>query len=172
MINLVDYRTEDAFPSEMKTASRCAAAYAFDQEKRRILEAKKRVLIWASLENVPDDKLDVLAVENRVLFYNSGLDPSIKRQLIQNSIYWYMKLGTRQAMEEMIDIVFQNDNSSVEEWYTYAGALPLAATTASISRSGTSSVLPKPEKLSTSSCFSCAGSKYYSQNNHQTPKFV
>lgn len=32
-----------------------------------------------------------------------------------------MKLGTRQAMEEMIDIVFQNDNSSVEEWYTYAG---------------------------------------------------
>jgi P2-related tail formation protein len=121
MIKLADYRTEDAFPSEMKTASRCAAAYAFDQEKKRILEAKKRVLIWASLENVPDDKLDVLAVENRVLFYNSGLDPSIKRQLIQNSIYWYMKLGTRQAMEEMIDIVFQNDNSSVEEWYTYAG---------------------------------------------------
>ena len=104
MIKLADYRTEDAFPSEMKTASRCAAAYAFDQEKKRILEAKKRVLIWASLENVPDDKLDVLAVENRVLFYNSGLDPSIKRQLIQNSIYWYMKLGTRQAMEEMIDI--------------------------------------------------------------------
>lgn len=121
MIKLVDYRTEDAFPSEMKTASRCAVAYAFDQEKKRILEAKKRVLIWASLENVPDDKLDVLAVENRVLFYNSGLETAIKRQLIQNSIYWYMKLGTRQAMEEMIDIVFQNDNSSVEEWYTYAG---------------------------------------------------
>lgn len=63
MIKLADYRTEDAFPSGMKTASRCAAAYAFDQEKKRILEAKKRVLIWASLENVPDDKLDVLAVE-------------------------------------------------------------------------------------------------------------
>ena len=45
MIKLVDYRTEDAFPSEMKTASRCAVAYAFDQEKKRILEAKKRVLI-------------------------------------------------------------------------------------------------------------------------------
>lgn len=94
MIKLADYRTEDAFPSEMKTASRCAAAYAFDQEKKRILEAKKRVLIWASLENVPDDKLDVLAVENRVLFYNSGLDPSIKRQLIQNSIYWYIFQST------------------------------------------------------------------------------
>ena len=26
MIKLADYRTEDAFPSEMKTASRCAAA--------------------------------------------------------------------------------------------------------------------------------------------------
>lgn len=121
MIKLADYQTKSALPSEMKTAERNALSYAFDQQKKKFIDRIKRVYIWADLDQVSDDKLDFLAVENRVLFYNSGLDPDVKRKLILNSIYWYMKLGTRQAMEEMVDIVFGNENTSVEEWYTYAG---------------------------------------------------
>jgi P2-related tail formation protein len=121
MINLYDYKTENALPSEMKTAERKALSYAYDQQKKMFIERIERVKIWADLNQVEDNKLDFLAVENRVLFYNSSLDPSTKRTLITNSIYWYMKLGTRQAMEEMINIVFGNENTSIEEWYTYAG---------------------------------------------------
>ncbi|WP_024346596.1 phage tail protein [Lacrimispora indolis] len=121
MIKLVDYQTKTALPSEMKTAERNALSYAFDQQKKKFIDRIKRVYIWADLDQVSDDKLDFLAVENRVLFYNIDLSPDIKRKLILNSIYWYMKLGTRQAMEEMIDIVFGNENTQVEEWYTYAG---------------------------------------------------
>jgi len=121
MIKLSDYRTETAFPAEMKTAERMALAYAYDRQKKLFLERLRRVYIWADLDNVDENKLDFLAVECRVLFYNSSLSPDVKRKLIQNSIYWYMKLGTRQAMEEMIDIVFGNENTNVEEWYTYAG---------------------------------------------------
>lgn len=121
MIKLYDYRTETALPAEMKTAERMALAYAYDRQKKLFLERLRRVYIWAGLDNVDDNKLDFLAVECRVLFYNSDLSPDVKRKLIQNSIYWYMKLGTRQAMEEMIDIVFGNENTNIEEWYTYAG---------------------------------------------------
>ena len=121
MIRLSDYRTETAFPAEMKTAERMALAYAYDRQKKLFLERLRRVYIWADLDNVDENKLDFVAVECRVLFYNSSLSPDVKRKLIQNSIYWYMKLGTRQAMEEMIDIVFGNENTNVEEWYTYAG---------------------------------------------------
>ena len=121
MIKLVDYKTENALPSEMKTPERMALSYAFDKQKKRYIDRLIRVRIWSDLESVDDDKLDFLAVENRVLFYNSDLSPEIKRSLIRNSIYWYMKLGTRQAMEEMIDTVFGNENTSIEEWYTYAG---------------------------------------------------
>ena len=121
MIRLSDYRTETAFPAERKTAERMALAYAYDRQKKLFLERLRRVYIWADLDNVDENKLDFLAVECRVLFYNSSLSPDVKRKLIQNSIYWYMKLGTRQAMEEMIDIVFGNENTNVEEWYTYAG---------------------------------------------------
>ena len=116
MISLYDYQTENALPPEMKTPERIALSYAFDRQKKKFLERLKRVYIWADIEQVDDDKLDFLAVECRVLFYNSGLAPDVKRNLIRNSIYWYMKLGTRQAMEEMIDTVFGNDNTSVEEW--------------------------------------------------------
>ena len=121
MIKLVDYRTENALPSEMKTPERIALSYAFDRQKKLYFDRVKRLYIWADLECVSDDKLDFLAVENRVLFYSPSLAPDVKRNLIRNSIYWYMKLGTRQAMEEMIDTVFGNENTSVEEWFSYAG---------------------------------------------------
>lgn len=121
MIKLSDFRTENALPAEMKTAERKSLAYAFDRQKKKFIERISRLYIWANLEKVDDDKLDFLAVEQRVLFYNTSLEPDVKRNLILNSIYWYMKLGTRQAMEEMIDIVFGNENTSVEEWYTYSG---------------------------------------------------
>ena len=121
MIKLVDYRTENALPAEMKTPERIALSYAFDRQKKRYFDRVSRLYIWADLECVSDDKLDFLAVENRVLFYSPSLAPNVKRNLIRNSIYWYMKLGTRQAMEEMIDTVFGNENTSVEEWFSYAG---------------------------------------------------
>ena len=105
----------------MRTPERIALAYAYDRQKKKFIDRMKRVYIWADLDRVDDGKLDFLAVENRVLFYNTALAPDVKRSLIRNSIYWYMKLGTRQAMEEMIDTVFGNENTSVEEWYTYAG---------------------------------------------------
>lgn len=121
MIKLYDYKTQSALPAEMQTPERIALAYAFDKQKQKFIDRIKRVYIWADLDHVDDDKLDFLAVESRVLFYNSDLAPDIKRSLIRNSIYWYMKLGTRQVMEELVDTVFGNDNTSVEEWYTYAG---------------------------------------------------
>ncbi len=121
MIKLSDYKTQGALPVQMRTPERIALSYAFDRQKKKYIERMQRAYIWADLEKVDDNKLDFLAVENRVLFYSPELAPDVKRQLIRNSIYWYMKLGTRQVMEEIVDTVFGNENTSVEEWYTYAG---------------------------------------------------
>lgn len=68
-----------------------------------------------------DDKLDFLAVEQRVLFYSTDLTPDVKRKLILNSIYWHMTLGTRKSMEEILNIIFKNENTKIEEWYEYGG---------------------------------------------------
>lgn len=121
MIKLSDYQTKMALPAEMKTAERIALSYAFDEQKKKYMERMKHVRIWADLETVDNDKLDFLAAENRVPFYNFNLEPDTKRKMIQNSIYWYTKLGTRRAMEEMIETVFGSGEASVEEWYEYGG---------------------------------------------------
>lgn len=121
MIKLSDYPTETAFPAEMKSAERIALAYAFDQQKKKFLGNVKKVYLWADLSNVDEDKLDFLAVENRVLFYDENFPVETKRKLIENSVYWHMILGTSQSMKEIINIIFGNENTSIEEWYMYGG---------------------------------------------------
>lgn len=121
MISLYDSVTYSHIPAEMKTPEYEAFCYAVDNQIKKAFIRTRRAHIWANLEDVADEHLDLLAVECRVLFYNSDLSPEIKRKLILNSMYWYMKLGTSQAMREMIDIVFENYNTTVEEWYTYSG---------------------------------------------------
>lgn len=121
MIKLLDYCTETAFPIDMKSPERIALAYAFDQQKRKFLNHIKNVYLWADIDNVDEDKLDFLATENRVLFYDTSYSSETKRRLIENSIYWYMILGTREAMTRIIDIIFENENTSIEEWYKYGG---------------------------------------------------
>ena len=117
MIKLSDYQTKNSLPAEMKTASWISCSYAFDRQKKKYTDWIKQVHIWADLERVDNSKLDFLAVENRVLFYNAEFLPEIKRDMIRNSVYWYMKLGTRQAMEEILSSIF--GEGKVQEWFEY-----------------------------------------------------
>lgn len=121
MIRLADYETEKAFPAEMRTPQRTALADAFDRQKKKFMERMECAYIWADLEKVKECHLDALAVENRVLFYDSALPVEVKRNLIRNYLYWHIKLGTRGALEEIINIIFDNKNTSIEEWHEYGG---------------------------------------------------
>ncbi|MCM1187608.1 MAG: phage tail protein [Lachnospira sp.] len=108
-------------PANIKDARTKAFMYACDRQIKKLLERAEKVKVWCAIESVDEKYLDYMAADCRVLFYNSSLAPEVKRKLIANSQYWYMKLGTSAAMEEMINIVFQNNDTSIEEWYSYAG---------------------------------------------------
>lgn len=121
MTKLVDFQTWKAFPAEMRTPERIALAYAYDRQKRKFLELLRTVYIWADLDQVDDEKLDFLAVESRVMFYNSLLEANIKRNLIRNHLGWHMKLGTKQAMEEVVSTYYPDSETRMEEWFEYEG---------------------------------------------------
>ena len=108
-------------PANIKDAQTKAFMYACDRQIKKLLERAEKIKVWCAIESVDEKYLDYMAADCRVLFYNSSLPPDVKRKLIANSQYWYMKLGTSAAMEEMINIVFQNNDTSIEEWYSYAG---------------------------------------------------
>lgn len=108
-------------PANIKDARTKAFMYACDRQIKKLLERAEKIKVWCAIESVDEKYLDYMAADCRALFYNSSLAPDVKRKLIANSQYWYMKLGTSAAMEEMINIVFQNNDTSIEEWYSYAG---------------------------------------------------
>lgn len=121
MIKIADYPTENALPTEMKTPERIALSYSFDRQKKKYFDRVHHVYIWADLESIPDDKLDFLAVENRVLFYDHSFAPEIKRSLIKNAIYWHMRMGTSRIADEVIMTCYPNDETCLVEWYKYNG---------------------------------------------------
>lgn len=109
-------------PVNLRDAKTKAFMYACDKQIAKLLERAKKTRVWCDIENVDEKYLDYMAADCRALFYNSALSPDIKRKLIANSQYWYMRLGTSAAMEEMINIVFSYNDTTVEEWYSYAGS--------------------------------------------------
>lgn len=68
-----------------------------------------------SIDNAPEELLDLLAFEKHVDFYDKELSVQQKRELIKLSVGWHRKKGTRGAVEEVVSIVYPN--AEVLEWF-------------------------------------------------------
>lgn len=108
-----------SIPANLKDPRTKSFAYACDRQIKRLLECAAKVKVWCDVGSVEEKYLDYLAADSRALFYNSELTPDAKRELIINSPYWYMKLGTLTALEEIVTAVF--GEGKVEEWFCYGG---------------------------------------------------
>lgn len=108
-------------PPNLKDARTKAFMYACDRQIKKLLEQAEKAKVWCAIESVDEKYLDHMAADCRTLFYNSSLDPDVKRKLIANSYYWYMKLGTSAAVEEILNIVLQNSYTFIQEWFDYNG---------------------------------------------------
>lgn len=96
-----------------------ALSYALCQEKRRIMDAADKTRTMAMIEEIPEEILDVLAVELRTPAYSESFPIDIKRTLIKGTIAFYAQLGTPAAVNWLIRSVFGNGN--MEDWYIYGG---------------------------------------------------
>jgi len=108
-----------SIPANLKDARTKAFAYACDRQIERLLKCAEKTRVLCDIENVDEKYLDYLEADSRALFYHSELAPDVKRELIINSPYWYMKLGTLTALEEIVTTVF--GEGKVEEWFQYGG---------------------------------------------------
>ena len=122
MINLSEVGgLYQSLPANLKDAKTKAFMYACDRQIEKLLQCAEKVKVWCEIESVDEKYLDFIAEECRALFYSTGLDAEKKRQLIANTQYWYMKLGTLSAIKEMVDIVFPSAGNAVTEWHEYGG---------------------------------------------------
>lgn len=118
MTNLYDGQLTDLLQNELKHNTEIEAlAYALQIEKRRIMTMADRTRTLAMIEQLPEDILDVLAVELRTPYYTGDMTIAQKRYIIKNTLIWFYHAGTPAAVAEMIATIF--GQGEVVEWFDF-----------------------------------------------------
>lgn len=76
-------------------------------------------IIYARIDKLPENVLDILAYDFHVDWYDYSYPVSVKRQIIKDSVKVHKRLGTKYAVETVLSNVFQK--AWVSEWYEYGG---------------------------------------------------
>lgn len=80
----------------------------------------RRLLILPNIDDITDERLiDHLAYQFHVDFYDQYLDIDKKKELVKNSIPHHRRKGTKWAIEDLINTLF--DVAWVREWFEYNG---------------------------------------------------
>lgn len=110
----------DILPSNLKTDSKIvAAAKAIDIELQKTSDQIKEAILLARIDELSEEKLDLLAWQMHVDFYDTNYDVDKKRTLIKNTLIIHQTKGTPYAVEKLIESIF--DEGFVEEWFEYGG---------------------------------------------------
>lgn len=120
MVNYFDGQITDILPENLaKKPEVQALGYALQQGCRLLYNCSKRLYIYSNLDNQPEEVIDLMAAELRTQFYGSNLDIEKKKQLVRNTLTWYMTAGTPAAIEGLLSTVF--GWGRIEEWFEYGG---------------------------------------------------
>lgn len=122
MIKLRDALLTDALPEiigEQPWAK--AMSTAIRIQTRKLLDFADRVQLYAAVQIVPEQILDVMAYDLRVPQYSENYEIGVKRALIQGALTYWSKAGTKAAVEDICRDIF--GDATVIEWFEY-GADP------------------------------------------------
>lgn len=118
MTNLYDGQLTDLLQNESKyNVEIQALAYALQIEKRRLMNLAQQTRTLAMIEQLPEDILDVLAVELRTPYYTGDMTITQKRDIIKNTLVWFYRAGTPAAVAEMAAVIF--GSGQVVEWFDF-----------------------------------------------------
>ena len=118
MIDLKDGELLDIIPKEKADADSQARSYAIKKAIKLYVEkALNKTLLYTSIDTMPEDILDYMAVELDVSYYSQSMNIDMKRNVIKNAIPWYMTAGSTKAVEDMVNVIF--GGGEVIEWYDF-----------------------------------------------------
>lgn len=79
----------------------------------------EKLSTWDRIDMLSEAELDDLAWELNILWYDKGASIEVKRNIVRDSDAVYKKLGTKWAVENVINTYF--GEGYVEEWFQYGG---------------------------------------------------
>ena len=120
MIKLTDARLTDALPKTLAEQPWVQAlAEASRKMRRRVMAYADRTRPFCDIGEASEEALDALAVELQTPLYKNDYPLTVKRQIVKNSMLYYIRSGTRGAIEELLADIYQG--AEVEEWFEYGG---------------------------------------------------
>lgn len=120
MIKLTDARLTDALPKTLAEQPWVQAlAEASRKMRRRVMAYADRTRLFCDIDEASEEALDALAVELQTPLYKDDYPLTVKRQIVKNSMLYYIRSGTRGAVEELLADIYQG--AEVEEWFEYGG---------------------------------------------------
>lgn len=120
MIKLTDARLTDALPKTLAEQPWVQAlAEASRKMRRRVIAYADRTRLFCDIDEASEEALDALAVELQTPLYKNDYPLTVKRQIVKNSMLYYIRSGTRGAVEELLADIYQG--VEVEEWFEYGG---------------------------------------------------
>ena len=84
-----------------------------------ILDFTDNAKIYTGIDHASDELLDILAVQFRAPRYRQDYDIETKRRLVKASLPYYMTVGTKAAVEDMMRDLY--GDATVREWFEYEG---------------------------------------------------
>lgn len=121
MISLRKAKLTDALPQILaKEPWAQAMAYAVNKQLNRLLTYADGVLIFASIDKMPDKILDILAVELRLPYYDPTYTTAVKRELVKGALQYWATAGTVESLTKILINIF--GDAEIEEWFEYGGA--------------------------------------------------
>ena len=115
MIKFEDGEIIDLLPDVLKDNPQVKAfSYAFKREFDYILASIENIIIYPAIDSQMDDILDHLAVELRTQHYDQRYSIGKKRALIKGTLMWYVKAGTKWAVEDLAQAIFGAGTNIVE----------------------------------------------------------
>ena len=119
MIKYTESEMLQVMPEPLKyKAEVVALSYAIKRAIGKMVGYAERASVYAAIDKLPEDILDLLAVELRAQYYDEDMDISIKREIVKKTMLWYHRAGTPSAVEELISAVF--GEGEISEWFEYA----------------------------------------------------
>lgn len=109
----------DLMPKALQTPENQALSYSIKKGQEKILNYSKRIVLYANLNYIPDEILNLAALELRTQYYDRDASRKVREDMVRQTLFWYMHGGTKTVLEEYLATLYQGGH--VEEWYEYGG---------------------------------------------------
>lgn len=84
-----------------------------------ILDFADNAKVYTGIDQASDELLDILATQFRAPRYRQDYDIETKRRLVKASLPYYMTVGTKATVEDVMRDLY--GDATVREWFEYDG---------------------------------------------------